>query len=193
MIQCQHEGKSLYFDDSDEGFLKLSPEQQKELNPFNKEKYRIAESIAARTMDLSSIKTAHMKFAPKASYASATNRLKVENQRPDRWYAWKREDELQQVIYDGGRICTDPSVRTFGAFDETGEQIQNQDSTHKVQADGVVELVLTEAPMEVHQKRRDAIEEKSVQRNQAVDTKAKAEIDALGGNSEDANRRIMRK
>ena len=193
VIQYQHEGYSLFFEDTDGRFLELTPGQQKELNTFNKEKYRIAEAISKKKLDLSSIKTAHMKFAPKASHASATNRLRVENQRPDRHYAWKRQDELQQVIYDGGRVCIDPSIKTFGAFDESGDQLQNKDSTHYVEADGIIELVLTETPVENYKAQRDALDEKSVQRNKAVDATAKAEIDALGGDSDAAERRIMSK
>ncbi len=183
VIQYQDEGYSVFFADGEGEFLELTPNQQKELNPYNKEKYRIAEAITNKALDLSGIKTSHMKFKPKATYASATNRMRVENKKPGKHYAWKRQDELQQVIYDGGSICQDPEVKTFGAFDVRGKAVTEKDSTHYVQADGVIEQVLTEMSKEIHQAHRDAIDLKSVRQNEAVDNTARAEIDALGGNT----------
>ena len=86
-------------------------------------------------------------------------------------------------MYDGGRVCQDPNIVTFGAFDELGKPVTEKDSTHYVQADGNIELVLTETPEETNQLRRDAIDERSVRQNAAVENTAKAEIDALGGNT----------
>jgi hypothetical protein len=190
VIQYQNKGYSIFFSDEDNQFLKLTTEEMKKLNPYNAEKYRVAKAIVEKTLDLSSIKTSHMKFKPKATYASATNRLRVENKKPHLHYAWKRQDELQQVIYDGGRVCLDPEIRTFGSFDETGKSIKEKDSTHYVMADGVIELVLTETPIEIYQARRDAIDARSVRNNEAVESQARAEIDALGGNSAEVERKF---
>lgn len=193
VLQYQQEGYSLHFADGEGELLELTSEQVEELNLFNKEKYRVAVAITNKTLDLTSVKTSHMKFKPKASYASATNRLRVENKKPGLHYAWKRQDELQQVMYEGGRVCQDPDVTTFGAFNELGKPIVEKDSTHYVQADGEIELVLTETPDEINQLRRDAIDDRSVRQNKAVDTTAKAEIDALGGNSTEAEKRFSGK
>ena len=193
VIQYQQEGYSLFFADGEGELLELTPEQIQELNPYNREKYRIADAIVHKKLDLTSVKTSHMKFKPKAMHASATNRLRVENKKPGKHYAWKRQDELQQVIYDGGRVCQDPDVVTFGAFNELGKPIQEKDSTHYVQADGEIELVLTETPDEINQLRRDAIDERSVRQNAAVENTAKAEIDALGGNTTEVGKIFSRK
>jgi len=190
VIQYQHEGYSIFFADGEGELLDLSPDQIKELNPYNRKKYEVAKSISNKTFDLSSIKESHMKFKPKATFASATNRLRVENKNPNMHYAWKRQDELQQVIYDGGRICIDPNVQTFGSFDERGKSIKEKDSTHYVQANGEIELVLTETPKEINQIRRDAIDERSVRQNKAVDNTAKAELKALGGNPDAVEKRF---
>ena len=93
VIQYQHEGYSLFFADGEGELLELTPEQVKELNPYNREKYRVAVEIVNKTLDLTSVKTSHMKFKPKASFASATNRLRVENKKPGLHYAWKRQDD----------------------------------------------------------------------------------------------------
>ena len=192
VIQYQSEGYSIFFGDGEGELLALTTEQRKKLSPYNAEKYRIAEAITNKSLDLSSIKTSHMKFKPKATYSSATNRLRVENKNPRFHYAWKRQDELQQVIYEGGRICTDPKVKTFGSFDEHGEAIGEKDSTHYVKANGEIELVLTETPIEIYQANRDAIDAKSVRQNEAVDNTAKAELMAMGGDPEAVERRFNR-
>ena len=188
VIQYQSEGYSIFFADGEGELLKLTAEQRKKLSTYNAEKYRVAEAITNKTLDLSSIKTSHMKFKPKATFASATNRLRVENKKPHLHYAWKRQDELQQVIYDGGRVCIDPEVQTFGSFDEHGKAIGETDSTHYVRANGEIELVLTETPIEVYQAKRDAIDAKSVRNNEAVDSKIKADLTAMGGDPEGAER-----
>ena len=190
VIQYQSEGFSIFFPDGEGELLELNTEQRKKLNPYNAEKYRIAEAITNNSLDLSSIKTSHMKFKPKAAYSSATNRLRVENKNPRFHYAWKRQDELQQVIYEGGRICTDPKVKTFGSFDEHGEAVGEKNSTHYVKANGEIELVLTETPIEVYQANRDAIDAKSVRQNEAVDNTAKAELRAMGGDPDAVERRF---
>ena len=190
VIQYQNEGYSIFFDDTEGQFLTLNVDQRKKLNTYNAEKYRIAEAIVQGNLDLSSIKTSHMKFKPKATFASATNRLRVENQKPHLHYAWKRQDELQQVIYDGGRICIDPDIQTFGSFDEKGKSIQEKDSTHYVKANGEIELVLTETPIEIYKAQREAIDQRSVRQNAAVDNTAKAELEAMGGDPDAVDRRF---
>ncbi len=190
MIQYQDEGYSIFFADGKGELISLTPEQRKTLNPYNAEKYRVAEAIVNETLDLTSIKTSHMKFKPKATFSSATNRLRVENQNPRYHYAWKREDELQQVFYEGGRICQDPNIKTFGTFDEHGVALGEKDSTHYVKANGEIELVLTETPIEIYQAQRDAIDAKSVRRNEAVDNTVKAELEALGGDPDGVEQRF---
>ena len=182
VIQYQDEGYSIFFADGEGELLTLTEDQIKGLNLYNREKYRTAVAITNKTLDLTSVKESHMKFKPKASYASATNRLKVENQKPGMHYAWKRQDELQQVIYDGGRVCQDPAVTTFGDFDIQGKPVGEKDSTHYIQADGVIEQVLTETPEEIYKIKRDAIDDLSVRRNNAVDNTIKADLEAMGGN-----------
>lgn len=182
VIQYQDEGYNIAFVDTEGEFLQLTGEEIKTLTPYNRKKYDVAKGINNKTLDLTSIKTSHMQFKPKAYHASATNRLKIENENPDMSYAWKRQDELQQVIYDGGRVCQDPNVKTFGDFDIEGVPIGEKDSTHYVKANGEIELVLTETPKEIHKIKRDAIDDLSVRRNQAVDNTAKADLEAMGGN-----------
>ena len=184
VIQYQHEGYSLFFADGEGELLILTDEQKKKLNLFNAEKYRIAEAIINKTLDLSSIKTIHMEFRPKAAYASATNRMRIENGRPGMHYAWKRPDELQMCMYEGFKICQDPLIKTFGMFDENGSSLEG--STHYVQANGEIELVLMEIPQERSDARRKAIEDLSKKRNAAVDAAIKAELESLGGDPEGA-------
>ena len=190
VIQYQHEGYSIFFADGEGELLVLNAEQRKKLNTFNAEKYRIAEAIANKSLDLSSIKTSHMKFKPKATYASATNRLRIENGRPGMHYAWKRQDELQQCMYEGFKICQDPLVKTFGMFDEHGSSLEG--STHYVQANGEIELVLMEIPQERADARRKEIEDLSKKRNAAVDKAIKEELEALGGDPDGVERRFNR-
>ena len=188
VIQYQHEGYSIFFSDEKGQLLELTTEQRKKLNPFNAKKYEVAKSIVEGTLDLTSIKTSHMKFEPKATFASATNRLRIENGKPGMHYAWKRQDELQMCMYEGFKICQDPNVKTFGMFDEDGSSLEG--STHYVKANGEIELVLMEIPQERADARRKAIEDLSKKRNAAVDEAIKAELEALGGDPEGVARRF---
>lgn len=190
VIQYQSKGYSIFFADGEGELLELTPEQRKKLNPYNAKKYETAKQIVEKTLDLTSIKTSHMKFEPKATFASATNRLKIENGKPGMHYAWKRQDELQMCMYEGFKICQDPNVKTFGMFDEYGSSLEG--STHYVKANGEIELVLMEIPQERADARRKAIEDLSKKRNAAVDDAIKAELEALGGDPEGVERRFNR-
>lgn len=186
VLNYQSEGYSLFFDDTEGQFLTLDIEQRKQLNPYNSKKYEVAESIVNKTLDLTSIKTSHMKFKPKASFSSATNRLDIKNKKPGMHYAWKRQDELQMCMHEGFEICQDSNIKTFGNFDEYGSSLEG--STHYVQANGEIELVLMEIPQEKADARRKAIEDLSKKRNAAVDETIKEELRQLGGNPDGVER-----
>lgn len=180
IVKYQDKGYELFFVDSDEKFLQLSEDEVKELNLFNKQKYNIACGIRYRTLRLDEIKHAHKVFKPRAGFASATDRLEIRGGDPSMHRFWKRPDELQKVAYEGGRVCKDPSVITFGGTDEDGRSATGGTS-HTVSADGIDELVLCETPKERNIARRKAVEAKSQNRNRAVDESAKNEIAKLGG------------
>jgi len=184
IVKYQNEGCEIFFPDSDDEFLQLSEEEIKELNLFNKQKYNIACGVRYRTLRLDDIKHAHKVFKPRAGFASATDRLEIRGGDPSMHRFWKRPDELQKVVYEGGRVCKDPSVTTFGGTDENGRSTTGG-TTHTVSADGTDELVLCETPKERNIARRKAIEAKSQSRNKAVDEAVKTEIAKLGGTAKD--------
>jgi len=184
IVKYQEEGVEIFFPDSDEEFIQLSEEEIKELNLFNKQKYNIACGVKYRTLRLDDVKHAHKVFKPRAGFASATDRLEIRGGDPSMHRFWKRPDELQKMNYEGGRVCKDPTVETFGGTDEYGKSNAGS-SVHKVSANGVDELILCETPKERNIARRKAIESKSQNRNKAVDEAVKTEIAKLGGSAKD--------
>ena len=188
VIQYQSDGRDIFFLDDEETFLQLSNDEVQQLDLFTREKYRIARAVATQSLDLDSIKTAHMKYKPRENFASATNRLLVRGGDPNKHYSWKRPDELQQVVYEGGKICIDPKVETFGGVDSLGRTLGGGTS-HKVSANGETELVLCETTAESNDARIQDIEARSRRQNAAVETTAIAALDAMGGNASGVSNR----
>jgi len=180
IIKYQSEGVEIFFKDDPEDFLPLSQEEISQLNSINRTRYTIACGVRYQTLNLSDLKDSKKFFKPRPGFASATQRLTIKGGRPDMHYAWKRPDELQQYAYEGGRVCTDPNVRTFGGVDADGKTVRGS-STKTVSANGVDELILCEMPKERKEARDQAIAEKSIRRNKAVEATAMAELKAAGG------------
>ena len=184
IVKYQDEGSTLFFKDSKDEFKELSDVDVRELNAHNKQKYNLAKSIRYNTLRLDEVKDANKFFVPRTGFASATDRLEIRGGDPSMHQFWKRPDELQKVIYEGGRVCKDPNVVTFGGTDTNGRSLSGS-STHTVEANGEVELVLCETSKESNNARTRAIEAKSQNRNKAVDEAVKTEIAKLGGTAKD--------
>jgi len=184
IVQYQNEGYTLYFDDSDEEFKRLSEDEVKQLNAHNKHKYRLAKSIKDKTLRLDEVRDGHKIFKPRPNFASATDRLEIRGGDPNEHYFWKRPDELQRVAYEGGQICKDPTVQTFGGTDENGRTLAGS-TVHKVSANGEDELILCQTSKESNDSRMKGIEMKSQNRNAAIDKAAANEIAKLGGTAKD--------
>ena len=190
VIKYQNEGKEIFFKDDPGEFIQLSQEDVKHLSPINLAKYMIGKGVSERNLDLSSVRDNHKFFKPRPGFASATDRLRIEGGRPDKTYAWKRADELMQVGYDGGKVCTDPNVRTFGGVNSDGTTLRGG-TTKTVSANGEDELILVEYPKEVHDAIIARSDELSVRRNRAVDITAKEEIRKAGGMPFDLDEKDM--
>jgi len=184
IVKYQEEGCTLFFEDSKDKFKEFTDDEVKELNMYNRQKYNLAYSIVHNTLKLDEVKDQHKFFKPRAGFASATDRLEIRGGDPNMHRFWKRPDELQKVAYEGGRVCKDPNVVTFGGVDMNGKSLSGS-SVHEVSANGEVELVLCETSKESNDARTKAIEAKSQSRNAAVDEAARTEIAKLGGATKD--------
>jgi len=184
IVQYQDEGYSIFFKDTAEELVQLTEDEIKELTPLNKQKYTLACGIRYQTLRLDDVKHANKFFKPRAGFASATDRLEIRGGDSSMHRFWKRPDELQKVAYEGGRVCKDPSVVTFGGVDVNGKSLSGS-SVHEISANGEVELVLCETSKESNDARTKEIETKSQNRNAAVDEAARTEIAKLGGATKD--------
>lgn len=181
IVKYQEEGKEIFFEDDADTFIELSMEDQAKLNALNRTKYTLACGIRYQKLNLSGINDSKKIIKPRPGFASATARLEVRGKKPGKHYSWKRPDELQAAEHEGTRVCRDPDVITFGGVDENGRSIHGS-GVKTVSANGVTELILCETPAEVHNARMESIAELSVRRNKAVDTTAKSQLSAAGGN-----------
>jgi hypothetical protein len=144
-------GSELFFEDGPDRFLRLDDESFQKLSPENRQRYSLAfgdwkYQVNNREIpDLGDLEVS-------GQFTLASRRLSVEGKRPDRSYAWKRPDNLRRLLDLGYRVVTDAGVKTSDS---------TPGGTKLVNADGKVEQVLLEVPIE----RKALLDKEKVEKN----------------------------
>lgn len=172
VLKWDLEGKDVYFDDEDEKFLFIPEDIVKELSLITKQRYKLAKRVyddAKKDKEKYGDGLEYLsKIKVSGRYASATQKLKVHQQKKGFHVCYKRPDEVQSCLADGYRIAKD--VKTFNS--DVG-------SVHYVGSHGEPELILMEIPEEEFQKRLKRDGDKS---RKFVDAAATDGLSALGAN-----------
>lgn len=174
VIEYLNDGADVYFDDAKGRLIQLTPEEVKEL-PYNvKGRYRMARSISSDSLRFENpdgFREQRLKANPR--YASATNRLKIENGNPAMHYAYLRSDEIGQALGNGYQVVDgNDVVETFG---------ENTDGTRTVSSGGVDELILMKIPEDDFQGHLKAVEDVSKKRKSAIEKTTLNEMAKDGG------------
>ena len=173
VLSLDEEGYVLSFESTPGQFKRLSDKTLGTLGRDNHDRYLVSEGLHAREKyqrDNPDVMSSGVSVT--GTFATATERLKVEGKEPGKWYAWKRPNELPTLARQGYKIARGESLRTYMA---QGDEI------HRVGEYGKDELILTEIPEELHQQRRSIVGEKSRKRIEAIETNAVEELRKVGG------------
>ena len=163
VLKWDLENKDIFFDDEEDKFLELSEDIVKELSLVTKQRYKLAKRVyddAKKDKEKYGDGLEYLsKIKISGKHASATQKLKVHQQKKGFHVCYKRPDEVQSCLADGYRIAKD--VKTFNS--DVG-------SVHYVGSHGEPELILMELPEEEFQKRLKRDGDKSRRFVEAVAT-----------------------
>ena len=136
VIASDRKGWKVTFSDEPGKFKRLSEGELNQLHRVTQAAYLVSERYHQKALDTAS------ELRPMVNDirqdARATDRLYVGNKRPDMYYSWKRDDEIQKAVaYEGWKASTDPRLETFR---------KPVGGTYTVGSKGVDELILMERP-----------------------------------------------
>lgn len=170
VIKYDNDGVKLTFAHERGAFLRLPSDVVRGLSYENKQRYFISKGMYEESLNFDHY---DKRNAPiRAGFATATDRLKVENGDPSKHYCWKRPDELRQAQMEGYRVVHDDSIGTFNSDPGT---------SHTVGMNGIDELVLMEIPKAQRDQQRAANREKDKRRREGVESSTIDDISRSGG------------
>lgn len=173
VLKWDIEGKEIYFEDEVEKFLELPEDIVKELSLITRQRYKIAKSAyndAVKEKERGGSGIEYLsKIKVSGRFASATQKLKVYDQKKGWHQCYKRPDEANMALSEGYRLAKD--VKTFNS--DVG-------SVHYVGTHGEPELILFEIPEEEFQKRLKKAGDLSRQRVEAVSTEGLMALGSAG-------------
>jgi hypothetical protein len=159
----------LFFDP--ESFRELPTEVVDELTRENKGRYLSALGTFKFEESRGTEKpTIELSVDPRL--AAASSRLEVSGKKPGIHYHWRRVDEQSQWRREGYKVTTDPDIMTFH---------KAEGNTHRVNYQGVDEMILTEIPEDLYKARQRAVSEKSRRIVEGAEATAAAEMRSAGG------------
>jgi hypothetical protein len=152
VLSYYKKGYEIYFEADIGRFKALKPETVDALDRLTRARYTDAFYLNKQNIDSINQPRATQGLEVLGQLASATARLRIDNPKPGRHYAWSSPAEVRDRVYEGYKICEDPDIITLQS-DVSG--------VHRIGALGQTEQVLMETSKEVSDARRKKIEELS--------------------------------